>query len=236
MKTFIGAVLTLGSYQMVTIDEKNIGEYDYAFEVNYQETGVRTNCVGITTFKYTIGGFDMKLFYKGVLGDLKINGWSFPGSFNGTYEDKGNYGWIRCVSISILDPEGNSESVSIGDCNGFGPNLPSVALNYLNIVFEYCLYKNINDHKLATRPQSRYLLQSPSLSPKELLEQISILQKISESIKNLDNCDDIPEHVKEEARQKYQSLLTQIKDSKDFEKIIDKLLGNTPNNSLIENI
>lgn len=227
MKTFVGAVLTLGSYQIVTIDEETIGKYDFAFEVNWQETGVRTTSAGANKYQYPQGGFDMKLFRKGVSGDFEINGWKFPGFLNGTYEDRGEPVLKIFLKLSVLDPEGNTDTVELGYYKGDGPKsiYTLMAFNYLEKIFEYCIYKNINEHNLATRPQSRYLLQNSIYSPKELLEQVSTLQIIAESIRNLDNCEDIPEHIKEASRQKYHSLLTQIKNSKEFEKVFEKLLG-----------
>lgn len=227
MKTFIGSVLSLCSYQMVTIDEKSKKEYDFAFEVNWQETGARTTKITVTTYKYLLGGFDIRLFHKGVSGDIEINGWKFPGFFSGTYEDKGEYGWKTYASIPIIDPKGNSKSVGIGGENGAGPMCfySSVALNYLEKIFDFSMYKDIQEHELATSPKSSHLLQSSHSSPQELLEQLTILQMMAESVRNLDNIEDIPEHIKVTARKKYQSLLTRIKKSADFELIIDKLLG-----------
>ena len=225
MKTFIGVVLTLDDYQIFTINEESIGKYDFAFEVNWQEIGVRKTKVGITSYEYPSGGFDMRLFHKGVDGDLKINGWVFPGFLSGKYELQGESYWRSLLDISILDPEGNLESVGIEGNRGTSSFYSSIALNYIDKIFEYCIYKNTHEHELATRPQSRYLLQCSTSSPKELIEQISILQIMAKSIVNLDTCEEIPEHVKKAARKKYQSLLTQIKNSTNFEMVIDKLLG-----------
>lgn len=227
MKTFIGAVLSLGNYQMVTIDEKAIGEYEFAFEVNWQETGVTTTTIGLYSYKYPKGGFDMRIYKKGVPGDLEINGWKFPGLFNGTYECQENSAWKSFLNITVIDPEGNTEDVIIGDYNGIILKCfySSIALNYLEKIFEFCLYKNIKEHASVTKFQLRDILQQSWHSPEQILEEFSILQIMKKSVEGLDDCEDIPEHIKEAARQKYKSLLTQIKKSADFEEVLNKLLG-----------
>ena len=114
---------------------------------------------------------------------------------------------------------------SFSGCEGPMSFYALMVLKYLNLIFKYCLYKNIDEAELASRAYTSYILRSSFDSPEELLKQLSQLQIISRSIKNLDNCEDIPNHVKDAARQKYKSLITQIKDSSNFDVVVDKLLG-----------
>ncbi len=228
MKTFVGASVVLGNYQIVTIDEKNKEDFDFAFEANWQETGASTSKVGVHSLIYPLGGFDIKVFRKGESSDFVINGWKFPGSFNGNYELKPtqNSHYIESYSnINVSDPEGKIKKIGFSGCDGPMSFYASMALKYLNIIFEYCLYKNINEAESALRAFTSNILRSSFDSPEELLKQLSQLQIISRAIKNPDNCEDIPGHVKDAARQKYKSLITEIKDSSNFDVVVGKLLG-----------
>ena len=216
MKTFVGAVVVLGNYQIVTIDEETKKDFDFAFEVNWQETGASTHKYAVHSLIFPVGGFDIKVFRKGESGDFVINGWKFFGSFSGSYELKAESNdshYIESYSnINVTDPEGKIKNEGFSGCEGPMSFYALMVLKYLNLIFKYCLYKNIDEAELVSRAYTSYILRSSFDSPEELLKQLSQLQIISRSIKNLDNCEDIPNHVKDAARQKYKSLITQIKD------------------------
>lgn len=227
LKTYFAVIPQMGEYVAKTIEPSELPKFDFGFEVNAKETGIQSTKFPGITEQFPRGAFDITVYRKGETGDFRINGWTFPGILNGTYlfEDK----WVSFwMNFNICDPEGKTEYIPTPDSGGAKAFYFDAAIQYLKIVMEYCIYNSLKEHQTLSKIGFYYLLYPSDTNVSKVREEFSMLQLLSDVIRRLDTSEEIPEYVKTAARKRYSSIIKQIKESTNFEKLFEIMINAIP--------
>ena len=227
LKTYFAVIPQMGEYVAKTIEPSELPKFDFGFEVNAKESGKKSKVFPGITEQFPRGAFDITVYRKGETGDFRINGWTFPGILNGTYlfEDK----WVSFwMNFNICDPEGKTECIPTPDSYGAKAFYFNAAIHYLKNVMEYCIYGSLKEHQTLQK-MSFYCLRNPSdANVSEVREGFSMLQLLSDVIRRLDTSEEIPEYVKTAACKRFSSIIKQIKESTNFEKLFEIMINAIP--------
>lgn len=227
LKTYFAVIPQMGEYVAKTIEPSELQKFDFGFEVNAKETGIQSTKFPGKTEQFPRGAFDIKVYRKGETGDFRINGWTFPGILNGTYlfEDK----WVCFgMNFNICDPEGKTEYIPTTESDGVKAFYFDAAIQYLKKVMEYCIYNSLKEHQTLQKKGFYYLLYPSDTNVSKVREEFSMLQLLSDVTRRLDTSEEIPEYVKTAARKRFSSIIKQIKESSNFEKLFEIMINAIP--------
>lgn len=226
LKTYFAVIPQMGEYVAKTIEPSELTEFEFGFEVHAKETGIQSTQYTGRTEQYPRGSFDITVYHKGQPGEFKINGWSFSGILNGSYETK-NVGIKYWLDMSICDPEGLTNKVRLYENLGNDYYIHA-ARQYLKTVMDHCIYNSLEEYKLLNKASFTWLLSPSVTDVNNVRDDIAKLQLLSDVIQRLDMCDEIPNQVKSSAQERYSSLIKRIKESSGFEKLFEIMINAIP--------